>query len=150
VLGTLKGCVLMLRRILLAVLGLILAPLVAWWLVAFKPWYNRSLTWRIIAISSDRTVFVLPDAYTHNPEFTEVLQERFPLGHPVEPAIRELEANGFQCYRNRHKERIVIRCEREFGHIRPIPMGRIWLAFIIVDDHEPIQTVFGAKYWDGP
>ena len=148
-----QAIVLMLRPILLTILGLILAAPVAWWLVAFKPWYNRSLTWRLIAISGDRTVTAfVPGAssYTHNPEVTQVLQDRFPLGSPAAPAIRELEANGFQCDRSRYKEHTLVGCMRGFGHILPIPIARIWLVSIYLDDHERIQNVFGAKHWDGP
>jgi hypothetical protein len=142
---------LMLRRILFVILGLILALLVAWWSVAFKPWYNRTLAWRIIAISGDRTVSVVgPAGYNYNPEFTQLLQERFPLGSPAEPAVRELEANGFQCDPRRYKERARIDCMRGFGHILPVPIARIWLVSIHLDDHERIQNVFGSKHWDGP
>src|SRR5215207_2019484 len=71
----------MLRGILFAALGIALALLIAWWLVAFQPWYNRSLTWRIIAISSNRTVASSACNWcSYNPEFAQLLQERY-VGH---------------------------------------------------------------------
>jgi hypothetical protein len=86
-----------LKRILLALIALISAALIAWWLFAFKPWYNRSLTWRIIA-SGDRSVSSAASGWpAYNPEFTDLLKDRFPLGTPAEPAVKELEANGFEC-----------------------------------------------------
>ena len=141
----------MVRRILLTILGLMLALPAAWWLVAFKPWYNRSLTWRITAVSSDRTVSVLgpTGGYSHNPDFTQVLQDRFPLGSPAAPAISELEANGFHC--GRRQSRPAIDCLRAFGPILPtVPVARVWMVSVNLDDHERIENVFGAKYTDGP
>src|SRR5215207_3307582 len=142
----------MLRGILFAALGIALALLIAWWLVAFQPWYNRSLTWRIIAISSNRTVASSACNWcSYNPEFAQLLQERY-VGISPEPVVREFEANGFECHRSRreHEEQTVVGCVRSFGSILPTPVGRVWQVVIYLDKNDRIERLFGAKFMDGP
>lgn len=124
------------RIVLRRVLVLILLVGAGLSLAIFQPWYHRSLTWRILATPSDS-----------GPEFTRVLLERFPIGSSPEPAVRELQVNGFTCDSYKHSRGSSVYCRRRFPlFIAPVAPG--WYVRITCDKESRIEQLSGKKEID--